>query len=88
MLPDPFLNRIKKFYRINRLYHRYIRKYHLQFVLLEMADKMPADVAGKLHGLSREFLRTALPEDTLPGIVGFPERFDRVEFGNCHQFYS
>ena len=86
IVSPPLINSLQQMQRIHRLDQRSVRKDELELVGLEVTDEVPFDVGGHLGHFGSQFLRTVLAEDTLARIVGLHQPFDRVEFGNCHQF--
>ena len=42
----------------------------------------------KTFHFCKKFLRTTLRKDPLTSLICLLYRFERVEFGNCHQLYS
>ena len=52
-----------------------------------MAYEMPAYIRRKFQGLLPEFLRTALAEKPLTGVISLENGSGRMEFRNCHQTY-
>ena len=85
---SPSVYGIQQTDRIDRLDHVGIWKDKFEFVGLEMADEMPLDIRGHLRDFGGKFLGTALGKDALAGIIGLHQAFDRMEFGNCHQFHG
>ena len=67
------------------LHQRDIGQDHLQFVGLEVADKMPLHIGRHLRHFGRQFLGTALRKDALAGRIRLHQTLHRMEFGNCHQ---
>ena len=84
----PFINGFQEMERIHGLHHRNVREDEFELVGLEMTNEVPLDVGGHLRDFLGQFLRTVLTEDTLARIIGLHQAFDRVEFGNCHQFHG
>ena len=82
----PFINGFQEMERIHGLHHRNVREDEFELVGLEVTDEVPLDVGGHLRDFLGQFLRTVLAEDTLARIVSLHQAFDRVKFGNCHQF--
>jgi hypothetical protein len=81
----PIVNGFQQMKGVNRLNQRNIRKNQSQLVGLQMADKMPLYIGRHLENLGSQFLRAAFGKNPLPGGIGLPDLFHRVEFGNCHQ---
>ena len=88
VVSPPLVNRFQQMERVHRLDQGDVREHEFELVGLEMADEVPLDVGGHLGHFLRQFLRTVLAEDTLPGIISLHQAGDRVEFGNCHQFHG
>ena len=78
---------LKEMEGIYGLHKLYIRENQLQFIGLEMADKMPLDIRWHLRDLGGKFLRAALGKDALTSVICFHKALYRMEFGNGNQFY-
>ena len=65
----------------------HVREDQFQFIGLEMADKMPADVGGHLWHLCSKFLGAAFGKDALPGVVGLHEAVYGVKLGDGNKLY-
>ena len=81
----PLLNGIQKVDGIHRLNHRGIWQDQLEFIRLQMADKMPLNIRRHLRNLGSKLLRPVLAEQPLPGLIGFLQGRYRVELGHGHQ---
>ena len=82
----PGIDGLEKMQRIYGFHQRSIRKHQFELIGLQMTYEVPFDVERKLHGLGSELLRTVLPEGPLALPISLQNGFERVEFGNCHQF--
>ena len=84
----PVLDGIQQVQAVHGFHQRRVRKDQLELVGLQVPEEMPLQAeVRKFRDLLFELLRTVLAEDALPGVIGLPDGFDRVEFGNCHQFH-
>ena len=88
VLSPPLVDGFQQVEGIDGLDESDVREDELELVGLEMADDMPLDIRRHLRDLGGEFLGTALGKDPLAGIVSLHQAFDRMEFGNCHQFHG
>jgi hypothetical protein len=83
----PGVYSLKEVKGIHGLDQVHVREDQLQFIGLEMADKMPLDVRRHLGHLCGKFLGTALGKDALTGVICFHKALYRMELGNGNQFY-
>ena len=56
------------------------------FVALEGADEMPAEVGGEEGGFGEDFLDAVFAEEGLAGVDGFLDGFDGEGFRDGHEF--
>ena len=78
---------LKKVKGINGLDQVHVREDQLQFIGLEMADKMPLDIRWHLRHLCSKFLRAALGKDALTGVICFHKSLYRMELGDGNKLY-
>ena len=72
---------IKKTAAIYAFYQGWFNGYELlNFICLEMSDKMPTDILRQLLGFCIQFLNTAFAKNTLSGFVCLHNDLCRVEF--------
>jgi hypothetical protein len=83
----PGIDSFKEVKGIHGLDQVHVREDKFQFIGLEMADKMPADIRWHLRNLGGKLLGAALGKDALTGIICFHKAFHWMELGDGHQFY-
>ena len=83
----PVVYGFQQVHGIYRLNHSHVRQHQLQFVGLQMADKMPLHIGGHLRRLGRQLLRAVLAKQALSGIVSLHQAFHRMKLGHGHQTY-
>ena len=86
ILLSPGIHGFKEMQGIDGFNQRSIRKDEFQLVGLQVTYEMLFYVRRQLQSLGCKLLRTVLAEGPLPLAISLKYGFERMEFGNCHQF--
>ena len=74
-----FLNEFEQADTVNALDDTHVGHDSAHFVLLQVADEVPTDIAGQLWSFGDKLLGAILAEEPLSGVIGLLQSLDWME---------